>query len=132
MRSLYNEGYYTDNINSDSLHQESEYQKITEDDIYQKNKKKKPNKKGDWSDKALKGFLEIIREQPLKEMKDRRNKCIMFSKRLEANKKKGIMGSHSRKGRKGRHSSISQSCSTRHRAGKKAHRATPHRSKSTK
>ena len=36
VRSLYNEGYYTDNINSDSLHQESEYQDITDDDIYQK------------------------------------------------------------------------------------------------
>ena len=28
VRSVYNEGYYTDNINSDSLHQESEYQDI--------------------------------------------------------------------------------------------------------
>ena len=46
VRSLYNEGYYTDNINSDSLHQELEYQEITDDEIYQKNKKKKPNKKG--------------------------------------------------------------------------------------
>ena len=44
--SLYNEGYYTDNINSDSLHQESEYQHITDDDIYQKNQKgKKTNTK---------------------------------------------------------------------------------------
>ena len=33
VRSLYNEGYYTDNINSDSLHQESEYQDITDDDL---------------------------------------------------------------------------------------------------
>ena len=41
VRSLYNEGYYTDNINTDSLHQESEYQAITDDDIYQKNLKKK-------------------------------------------------------------------------------------------
>ena len=41
VRSVYNEGYYTDNINSDSLHQESEYQDITDDDNYQKNKKKK-------------------------------------------------------------------------------------------
>ena len=40
VRSLYNEGYYTDNINSDSLHQESEYQDITDDDIYQKTLKK--------------------------------------------------------------------------------------------
>ena len=31
VRSLYNEGYYTDNINSDSLHQESEYQYIIDD-----------------------------------------------------------------------------------------------------
>ena len=83
VRSLYNEGYYTDNINSDSLHQESEYQDITDDDIYEKNKKKKPNKKEDWSDKALENFLETLREQPVKEMNDRRNKWIMFSKRLE-------------------------------------------------
>ena len=83
VRSLYNEGYYTDNINSDSLHQESEYQDITDDDIYEKNKKKKPNKKDDWSDKALENFLETLREQPVKEMNDRRNKWIMFSKRLE-------------------------------------------------
>ena len=40
VRSVYNEGYYTDNINSDSLHQDSEYQDITDDDNYQKNKKK--------------------------------------------------------------------------------------------
>ena len=33
VRGLYNEGYYTHNINSDSLHQESEYQDITDDDI---------------------------------------------------------------------------------------------------
>ena len=83
VRSVYNEGYYTDNINSDSLHQESEYQDITDDDNYQKNKKKKPNKKEDWSDKALEDFLETVREQPVKEMNDRRNKWIMFSKRLE-------------------------------------------------
>ena len=44
VRSVYNEGYYTDNINSDSLHQESEYQDIMDDDNYQKNKKRKPNK----------------------------------------------------------------------------------------
>ena len=50
VRSLYNEGYYTDNIHSDSLYQELEYQDITDDEIYQKNKKKKPNKKDDWSD----------------------------------------------------------------------------------
>ena len=83
VRSVYNEGYYTDNINSDSLHQELEYQDITDDDSYQKNKKKKPNKKDDWSDKALEDFLETLREQPVKEMNDRRNKWIMFSKRLE-------------------------------------------------
>ena len=83
VRSLYNEGYYTDNINSDSLHQESEYQEITDDEISQKNKKKKPNKKDDWSDKALEDFLETLREQPVKEMNDRHNKWIMFSKRLE-------------------------------------------------
>ena len=83
VRSVYNEGYYTDNINSDSLHQESEYQDITDDDNYQENKKKKPNKKDDWSDKALEDFLEMLREQPVKEMNDRRNKWIMFSKRLE-------------------------------------------------
>ena len=83
VRSLYNEGYYTDNINSDSLHQESEYQDITDDDIKQKNKKKKTNKKDDWSDKALEDFLETLREQPVKEMNDRRNKWIMFSKRLQ-------------------------------------------------
>ena len=83
VRSVYNEGYYTDNINSDSLHQESEYQDITDDDNYQKNKKKKPNKKDDWSDKALEDFLEMLREQPVKEMNNRRNKWIMFSKHLE-------------------------------------------------
>ena len=80
---MYNEGYYTDNINSDSLHQESEYQDITDDDIYEKNKKKKPNKKDDWSDKASEDFLETLREQPLKEMNDRHNKCIMLWKHLE-------------------------------------------------
>ena len=63
VRSVYNEGYYTDNINSDSLHKESEYQDITDDDNYQKNKKRKPNKKDDWSDKALEHFLEMLREQ---------------------------------------------------------------------
>ena len=83
VRNVYNEGYYTDNINSDSLHQESEYQDITDDDNYQKNKKKKPNKKEDWSDKALEDFLETLREQPVKEMNDRHNKWIMFSKRLQ-------------------------------------------------
>ena len=83
---VHNEGYYTDNINSDSLHQESEYQDITNDDNYQKNKKKKPNKKEDWSDKALEYFLEMLREEPVKEMNDRRNKWITFSKHLERNK----------------------------------------------
>ena len=39
------------------MHQESEYQEITDDDTHQKNKKKKPNKKDDWSDKALEDFL---------------------------------------------------------------------------
>ena len=58
---MYNEGYYTDNINSDSLHQESEYQDITDDDNYQKNKKE------DWSDKALEDFLETLREQPVRD-----------------------------------------------------------------
>ena len=67
VRIVYNEGYYTDNINSDSLHQESEYQDITDDDNYQKNKKKKPNKKEDWSDKALEDFLETLREQPVRD-----------------------------------------------------------------
>ena len=86
VRSVYNEGYYTDNIKSDGLHQESEYQDITDDDIYQKNKKK-PNKKDDWSDKALEDFLETLREAALKETKDRRNKWIMFLKRLERKKK---------------------------------------------
>ena len=87
VRSVYNEGYYTDNINSDSLHQESEYQDIMDDDIYQENKKKKPNKKEDWSDKALEDFLETLREDALKETNDRRNKWIMSSKSLESNKK---------------------------------------------
>ena len=80
---MYNEGYYTDNINSDSLHQELEYEYITDDDIYHKNKKKKRNKTNNWSDKALEDFLETLREQPVKEMNDRRNKWIMFSKPLE-------------------------------------------------
>ena len=84
---MYNEGYYTDNINSDSLHQESEYQDITDDENYQKNKKKKANKEEDWSDKALEDFLETVREQPVKETNNRGNKWIMFSKRLESNKK---------------------------------------------
>ena len=65
------------------MHQESEYQDITDDDIYKKNKKKKPNKKDDWSDKALENFLQTLREQPVKEMNDRQNEWIMFSKRLE-------------------------------------------------
>ena len=65
------------------MHQESQYQDITDDDIYEKNKKKKSNKKEDWSDKALEDFLETLREQPVKEMNNRRNKWIMFSKRLE-------------------------------------------------
>ena len=68
VRSVYNEGYYTDNINSDSLHQESEYQDITDDDNYQKNRKKKLNKKNDWSDKPLEDFLERLRDDLLKEM----------------------------------------------------------------
>ena len=70
LRSLYNKHYNTD-------------KDITDDDIYQKNKKKKPNKKEDWSDKALEDFLETLREQPVKEMNDRRNKWIMFSKHLQ-------------------------------------------------
>ena len=82
VRSVYNEGYYTDNINSDSLHQKSEYQ-----DIYQKNKKK-TNIKDYWSDKALEDFVETFREQLVKEMNDRCNKWIMFSKRLEKKGKK--------------------------------------------
>ena len=57
VRSVYNGGYYTDNINTNSLHQEWEYQDISDDEIYQKNKKKKPNKKDDWCDKALEDFL---------------------------------------------------------------------------
>ena len=80
---MYNEGYYTDNISSDSLHQESEYQDISDDDIYNKNKKKKTNRTNNWYDKALEDFLETLREQPVKEMNDRHNKWIMFSKRLE-------------------------------------------------
>ena len=132
VRSVYNEGYYTDNINSDSLHQESEYQDITDDDNYQKNKKKKPNKKEDRSDKALDDFLETLWEQPVKEMNDTRNKWIMFSKPLERNKKNGMMRSCSRKGRKARSSGRSQSRNTRCRAGKKARRATRWRSKSAK
>ena len=65
------------------MHQESEYQDTTDDEISQKNKKKKTNKKEDWSDKALEDFLATLREQPVKEMNDRRNKWIMFSKRLQ-------------------------------------------------
>ena len=65
------------------MHQESEYQDITDDDNYQKNKKKKTNRTNNWYDKALEDFLETLREQPVKEMNDRRNKWIMFSKRLE-------------------------------------------------
>ena len=34
---------------------------------------------------ALEDFLETLREQPVKEMNDRWNKWIMFSKRLERN-----------------------------------------------
>ena len=101
VRSVYNEGYYTDNINSDSLHQESEYQDITDDDNYQKNKKKKPNKKDVWSDKALEYFLETLREQPVKEMNDRWNKWIMFSKHLESNKKNRNDEEPLKKGKKG-------------------------------
>ena len=59
--------------------------------IYQTNKKKKPNIKEDYSDKALEDFLETLQEQPVKEMNDRRNKWIMFSKRLE---KKGAKKRH--------------------------------------
>ena len=65
------------------MHQESEYQDITDDDISQNNKKKKTNKKDDWSDKALEDFLETLREEPVKDMNNKRNKWIMFSKRLE-------------------------------------------------
>ena len=83
------------------LHQESEYQEITDDDNYQKNKKKKPNKKEDWSDKALEEFLETLREQPVKEMNDRRNKCIMFCKCLKGTKKKGNDEEPLKKGKKG-------------------------------
>ena len=92
VRSLYNEGYYTDNINSDSLHQDSEDQCISDNDIKEKKMKKKADtshkqkskdKKDDSSDKALDDFLETLREQPVKEMNDRRNKWIIFAKRLE-------------------------------------------------
>ena len=70
------------------MHEESEYQDITDDDIYEKNKKNKSNKKDDWSDKALEDFLETLREQPVKEMNNRRNKWIMFSERLQKRHKK--------------------------------------------
>ena len=70
-------------------------------------KSRKQNKKEDWSDKALEDFLETVREQPVKEMNDRRNKWIIFSKHLERNQKKGMMRSHSRNGRKAWHSHIS-------------------------
>ena len=92
IRSLYNEGYYTDNLNSDSLHQDSEDQYNSDDNIKQKKMKKKADtshkqkskcKRDDWSDKALDDFLETLREQPVKEMNDRRNKWIIFAKRLE-------------------------------------------------
>ena len=96
------------------------YQDITYDGIYQKNEKKKQNKKEDWSDKALEYFLETLREQLVKLMNDRRNKWIMFSKRLERNNKKGLMRSRSIKVIKARRSRRSRSCSTRHHAGKKA------------
>ena len=115
------------------MHQESEYQDITDDDIYEKNKKKKTNKKDYWSDKALEHFLETLREKPVKEMNDRRNKWIMFSKRLEKKgTKKGMMRSRWRKGRKAQHSHRNWSCSSRRHTGKKGRTATHHRSKSTK
>ena len=91
VRSLYNEGYYTDNINSDSLHQDSEDQYNSDDNIKQKKMKKKADtsqkqkskyKKDEWSEKAVDDFLETLREQPVKEMNDRRHKWIMFAKRL--------------------------------------------------
>ena len=48
--------------------------------IIRRIKRRKNNKKEDWSDKALEDFLKTLREQPVKEMNDRRNKWIMFSK----------------------------------------------------
>ena len=108
------------------MHQELEYQDITDDDIYQKNKKKKTKKKEDWSDKPLGDFLETFREQPVKEMNDRR-KWIMLSKCLERNKKRD--GEALKKG-----STISQKPIPQYQAlqRKKAHRGTQHRSKRNK
>ena len=40
-------------------------------------------KRDDWSEKTLDNFLETLRKQPAEEMNDRRNKWIMFAKRLE-------------------------------------------------
>ena len=52
---------------------------------------KKTNKKDDWSDKPLEDFLEILREQPVKDMNDRRNKWMMFSKFLERKEMLGTL-----------------------------------------
>ena len=147
---MYNKGYYTDNIMSESLHQDSD-EEINTDYIdgssqrtVRKPKLKKTNKpskssKGfnsqlsmsdsshqesddevntddidsssqrtvrkakpkntqkqnnlskrsysqnpdDWSDKAQDDFLETLREQPSKELSDKRNKWRLFCKRLQ-------------------------------------------------
>ena len=44
-----------------------------------------------WTDDQLRKFLMTLREQPVKEMNDIRNKWVMFSKRLEA---KGVKKSN--------------------------------------
>ena len=38
--------------------------------FYEKSKKKKPNKKDDWSDKALEDFMETLRDDPQRWMID--------------------------------------------------------------
>ena len=51
----------------------------------QNNPSKRPNSQNpdDWSDKAQDDFLETLREQPSKELSDKKNKWRLFCKRLQ-------------------------------------------------
>ena len=99
-RDVYNKGYYTDNIMSDSLHQDSDDEVNTDEiDSSSQNRVSKPKPKNtnkwkpnnslkgynsqnpdDWSDKAQDNFLETTREQLAKELSNTKTKWRLFSK----------------------------------------------------
>ena len=93
---VYNEGYYTDHVISDSMHEETETEVMQPSSKNKHTKKtkatnprkdsKSENNSDDWSADALDEFLETLRKQPVKEMTDRRNKWVFFAQRLNSKK----------------------------------------------